>query len=89
MDLQALADQPGYGKARLALIKNGKWDEWVGMEYREYSVELSAIVPYEESYTIKARHKDEAERLAAHKFITDYDGASNDDITEIEVEEME
>lgn len=73
MTPQELIDLPGYGKAKPHLIKQRQWDEYAGLEYREFSVDLSATVTVEDTIIVKARHEDEADEIAAKKFADIHD----------------
>lgn len=68
MTPKQLIDLPGYGKAIPHLKKQGKWDEYAGLEYRDFAVELEAEIKVEDTIIIRARHEDEAEDLAVKKF---------------------
>ena len=84
MDLQTLIDMPGAGNANKAVMKAGKWDEYVGMAERKFAVSVSGTVSVSQSYIITARHPDEADELACQKFDNEYDG----DIDDVEVSEL-
>lgn len=63
IDLHELAQLP-HGEARKVLIKKGLWDEYAGMPEKEFDVYIEYVVPMEDEYTIKERHRDEAIEMA-------------------------
>ncbi len=83
MTPQELIDLPGYGKAIPHLKKQGHWDEYAGLEYREFAVALEAEIKVEDTIIIRARHEDEAEELAVKKF------SDTHDCDEIDVETID
>lgn len=77
IDLHELANMPGAGKAKDALIKAGHWDEWKGMAYKEYAVEYT--VEFSGERTVRARSEAEAEIKACEELATLHD-CDKDDI---------
>lgn len=84
MTPQELMDLPGYGKAIPHLIKQKQWDEYAGLEYREFAVDLSATVTVEDTIIVKARHEDEAEEKAVNEFASTHD-CYEEDVETVEV----
>lgn len=83
MTPQQLLDIPGAGNAKKELIKQGKWDEYAGLPYRDFAVEMKAEITIEDTIIVRARHEDEADDMAAKKF------ASTHDCDEMDVETIE
>lgn len=85
MDLQGLIDAPGHGKHIPILKTAGKWDEWIGLPYKKYTVVVTATIV--DNYLISARSEDEAEDLSCKKLEDEHDG--DVEIDDVEVEECD
>lgn len=65
INLQELADMPGFGAAKAALQQAGQWDENAGSgPERLYVVTVEASSPIKAAIHVKARTKKEAEEKA-------------------------
>lgn len=88
-DLERLANAPGAGTARAALIKAGAWDDYAGLPERTYLVKVDYEIQHEgeEYLTVSARDPQEAKDLAYRKFAEDVAGLCDYeiDVTGIEV----
>lgn len=73
MTPQEMINLPGYGSARPHLVKQKQWDEYAGLPYRKFSVEMRAEIVIEDTIHVRARHKDEADDMAVKKFASDHD----------------
>lgn len=64
--VKELANVPGFGRARQALIATGNWDEHAAPDgkKRKYSVRLTATAKASARVKVDARSKDKAEDLA-------------------------
>jgi len=86
VNVHELANMKGYGKAKIVLVKAGLWDEYAGINQREFAVEIEASVKMDDTIIVTERHKDEAEEKACKKFASlhDCDESDIDEITIID-----
>lgn len=72
VDLNELANMPGFGAAKTVLQKAGHWDEYAGTGLeREFTIEIEGTAPIRATITVKARSKAEAEKKADDKISRD------------------
>lgn len=64
VDLHALANAPGFGKARKELARAGLWDDDEGKPEGMYTVAVSATLTYEGTVVVDARSRTEARKIA-------------------------
>lgn len=65
VNLNDLANMPGFGAAKAALQKAGHWDEFAGAgPERSFTVEIEASSKVTATITVKARSRAEAEKIA-------------------------
>lgn len=69
IDLQDLADAPGFGAAKRTLMKEGLWDEYRGLEAKPYRVNVEYSIRDSGSMivTVNARTEQEALDKACDK----------------------
>lgn len=65
IDLTALANAPGFGKPKQALIKAGYWDD-DGPGEKTYIVNVFGTVEVSEAVTVKAKTAKEAQQKASY-----------------------
>jgi len=87
VDLQALADMPGFGAAQSILRKEKLWDEYRGMPVKKYSVRVDYEIREDVTDTVivEARCEEEAIQRACDRIENDCDYDIN--ITDTEVME--
>lgn len=75
VNLHEIINHPGFGWAKKVLKRQGLWDEYGGLEAREYRVWVEYSVMHEgkETVTVIARCDEEAEELACKKIEDDHD----------------
>lgn len=78
MTPQEMINLPGYGSARPHLVKQKQWDEYAGLPYREFSVEVRAEIVVEDTIHVRARHEDEADYMATKKFASKHNCAESE-----------
>lgn len=66
VNLHEIINHPGFGWAKKVLKDRGLWDEYAGLEAREYRVWVE-YSEGEETVTVIARCDEEAEELACQK----------------------
>lgn len=87
LDLNELANMPGYGKAQEVLRSNGKWDESAVLDgTKEYQVTVKVSGTYipqveHQSVKVKASTKEDAHDLACD--LTDFDEIEDSEIMEV------
>ncbi|MCV2449517.1 hypothetical protein [Paracoccus sp. DMF] len=65
VNLNDLANMPGFGAAKAALQRAGHWDEFAGSgPERAFTVEIEASSRVTATITVKARSRAEAEKKA-------------------------
>lgn len=74
IDLNKLANEGGYGSHIEPLKKAGAWDEYAGLNLKEYRVGYD--VSFNGFKTVKARHPDEAKELAENMMARTHECAS-------------
>lgn len=69
IDLHGLANAPGHGAAKEALMKEGLWDEYGGLKPKEFRVRVEYSVRHDDSevVTLDARCEQEAIEKACDK----------------------
>lgn len=70
IDLSALANSPGFGKSKDALIKAGAWDE-SGPGLKKYVVNVYGTVEVSEAVMVEAESEDAARLIARRRSIID------------------